>query len=376
MAPRKRSTSSAGLPDNLYSNGDYYRYKHPQTGKFHGMGDNKADAILAAKKLNAILLSKTDLVRAVLGEEDNNWTYLVARYITERQADEGKKASTVREENYRLNHIAEGLGKTLLSETTQRLISDYLNKNYTGNSYTKHRGTLIKLMSFGIATGMFPDGYKNLAEATLPARTTDKVRRVLTMDDYKAIHEEAEPWLKVAMDFSLITLQRRSDSIMAKYSDIKDGELYIIQAKTEKHGERAFLRIKIGVDLAEVIAKSRAIGPVCPFIIHRKPDRDAPFEGQEHWAQVRDQYLTKAFNKARDRTKRFDGLEKGQAPTFHEIRALGGAEYLNQGHSPEYVNLLMGHTTQRMTDSYTDQHLNWTECAADLRLKTSQESGN
>lgn len=57
-----------------------------------------------------------------------------------------------------------------------------------------------------------------------------------------------------------------------------------------------------------------------------------------------------------------------QRPTFHEIRTLGDSLYLEQGFSKEYVNLLMGHTSQKMTDEYTDQHQNWTECSAKLQL--------
>ncbi len=61
-------------------------------------------------------------------------------------------------------------------------------------------------------------------------------------------------------------------------------------------------------------------------------------------------------------------MPAAQRPIFHEIRALGGALYLEQGFSKEYVNLLMRHTSQKMTDEYTDQHQNWTECEASLEL--------
>jgi enterobacteria phage integrase len=107
---------------------------------------------------------------------------------------------------------------------------------------------------------------------------------VLTLEHYNAIHAKAEPWLQAAMDFSLITLQRRGDVVNSKYSDIHGDELKIIQQKTERHGERAFLRIRIGSDLNEVIMRSRQIQPVCPYIIHRMPDRKIKFDGQEHWA--------------------------------------------------------------------------------------------
>jgi integrase len=368
MAPRKRSNLNKDLPDNLYPNGNSYQYKHPKTGKRFSMGSDKATAITAAKKLNAMFASKTDLVRKVLGENSKTWGQLAKRYIAERQESEGKKASTVREENYRLQHIINDLGHVALEDTTQRLLSDWLSNTYSGNPYTKHRGTLIKLMSFGIAKGMFADGTTNLAETTLPEREAPKIRKVLTIEQYNAIHEHAEPWLKVAMDFSLITLQRLSDVVMTRYSDVYSDELRIIQSKTEKYGERAYLKIKIGGDLAAVIAQSRQVMPVCPFIIHRAPERRVKFEGQEHWAQVRNQTLTKEFNKARDKAGIFKDYGKGEAPTYHELRGLGGALYLNQGYSKEYVNLLMGHTTQRMTDQYTDQHFEWTECAAELKL--------
>ncbi len=369
MSPRGRKKANRDLPDNLYPNGNGYRYKHPVTKEWHKMGGDRSAAILAAKKLNAMFAKKTDLIRMVLGEDGNNWSQLVDRYINERQASENKKASTVREENYRLQHIKEGIGKVPLSVTTQRLISDWLDNSFTLNPYTKHRGTLIKVFAFGIAKGMFPDGTANLAEATLPQREADKIRQILTIEQYHAIHAAADDWLKVAMDFSLITLQRLSDVVMARYTDIQGDELKIIQQKTERHGERAYLRIKIGSDLAGVLAQSRQVQPVCQFIIHRTPKRIIKFAGQEHWAQVRNQTLTKEFNKARDKTGLFKDYGKGEAPTYHELRGLGGALYKRQGYTDEYVNLLMGHTTQRMTDSYTDQHDNWTQCAAELKIR-------
>jgi len=61
-------------------------------------------------------------------------------------------------------------------------------------------------------------------------------------------------------------------------------------------------------------------------------------------------------------------MPAAQRPTFYEICDLGGFLYLEQGFSKEYVNLLMGHTSQKMTDEYTDQHQNWTECEASLKL--------
>jgi integrase len=368
MTPRKRSAGNGDLPDNLYNNGGYFRYKHPLTGDYHQMGVDKNAAIAAAKKLNAILVKKTDLVMRVLGADSLTWANLVDKFIAERQAKENKKASTTREENYRLEHVRTKLGSIRLEDTTQRLLSDWLDEHYSGNPYTKHRGTLIKLMDFGIAKGMFPDGTKNLASSTLPEREGEKVRQILELDAFIKIREQAAPWAQVGMDFGLVSLQRLGDLVKAKFTDIEGSTLSVVQNKTERHGERARLKINIGTSLAEIISRSRALPPLSPFIVHRAPERKVKFEGQEHWSQVRGALLSKEFNRARDATGLFKHLGSGEAPTFHEIRGLGGAQYLAQGYSKEYVNLLMGHTTQRMTDSYTDQHDNWTVCAAELRI--------
>lgn len=369
MAPRKRSSKTSDLPENLYLNGIYYRYRHPQTGEYHQMGTDKKLAIQAARKLNAQLMPSNDLVRSVLGDTRFSWAQLVGRFKTERQEREGKKARTTSEENYRLQHVVDGIGHVALEDTTQRLLSEWLDKNYVNNAYNKHRGTLIKLMDFGIAKGMFTDGQQNLAAATLPEREAPKVRKVLTIEQYRAIYAKAEPWLQVAMDLALVTTQRRGDLIKMKFTDIRDGFLYVVQNKTEKHGERAHLRIAVGDTLASIISRSRALPPLSPFIIHRVPDRRIRFEGQEHHSQLRDQTLTKAFGRARDLCEEFQGMPMAERPTFHEIRGLGGAQYLAQGHSKEYVNLLMGHTTMKMTEGYTDQHGNWTECKAELKIK-------
>ena len=188
----------------------------------------------------------------------------------------------------------------------------------------------------------------------------------LSKPQYDQIYDKAPDWLKIAMALALITLQRRGDLVRVRYSDLDSGVLQVVQAKTGKHGHRAFLKIQSGTTLLDVIRQSREIRPLCPFIIHRLPKRRVPFQGQEHHAQITGEYLGKEFKKVRDSIPEIKDIPSVQRPTFHEIRALGGALYLEQGFSKEYVNLLMGHTSQKMTDEYTDQHQNWTECKAEL----------
>lgn len=158
-----------------------------------------------------------------------------------------------------------------------------------------------------------------------------------------------------------------------KFDDIEsfpDGSQYlkIVQEKTEKHGERAFLRIRIGTELEGLIKKGRLMIPVSPYIIHYRPSRKVKSKDRDHWTQLRGDYVGKHFEKLRDLVPEIKALPTEEKPVFHGIRALGGALFLQNGYSDEYVNLLMGHTTMKMTDHYTEQHINWTDCAADLNL--------
>jgi enterobacteria phage integrase len=365
----RRRTTGAGLPDNLYQDGKgYYRYRHPVTRKYHAMGIHKNRAVSAAKKLNLLLVEHTDLVQAVLSESAESLGDCIKRYQEERQQQTGLAASTLKLENYRLNRINQDLGHLIASEITVRQCSDWLD-SLQGDAYTKHRGSLIKLFSFAVAKGL---ATQNPAKETLPvaADTIRKKRRPLSLEQFGIIRSAAPEWLQLAMDLALVTLQRRGDLVSLQYTSIKDRQLYIVQSKTEKHGERAYLRITIGNSLAKLIDRSREMRPTsCPFILHRLPEKLTKAALRQHHGQITGDYLGKQFAKVRDSLDIFAKMNTEERPTFHEIRGLGGAEYLRQGFSKEYVNLLMGHTTQRMTDDYTGQHINWTECNADLVLK-------
>lgn len=64
---RPRSKRNKDLPLNLYrGDGMLWRYRHPITGKYHGMGDDKAKAIIAARKLNELLVLQSTLFPVLL----------------------------------------------------------------------------------------------------------------------------------------------------------------------------------------------------------------------------------------------------------------------------------------------------------------------
>jgi len=366
MNAKRRKESTIGLEPNLYKNGAYYRYKHPVTGGWHQMGKDAYDANIAARSLNQALIKDRDLYNEVLGLDKFTFSATLTRYKKEYLIHKNLKPGTLALAHYRLTRLVSDLGNVPMCELTVESLSTYLDSNFKGDPYIKHRGSLIDIFKWAITKGIVES---NLASKTLAKAAGKKKRQPLSLTDFALIRENAAPWLQIAMDLALVSLQRRGDLCKLNYDDIHDGRMFIVQEKTEKHGVRARLSIEYSSPLEQLIAKSRKDKIVTPFIIHERPARIVKSENKTHWSQVLPDRLSKQFAKARDKIKKFSDMPSAERPTFHEIRALGGFLYLEQGHSKEYVNLLMGHTTMTMTEHYTDRHIEYTECKAELNLE-------
>src|SRR5690606_37367882 len=63
--------------------------------------------------------------------------------------------------------------------------------------------------------------------------THERQRDRLTLDGYKVVWAEAAPWLRNAMDLSLLTLLRREDVAALRFSDVHGDNLRVIPTKTE-----------------------------------------------------------------------------------------------------------------------------------------------
>lgn len=366
MNAQRRSRKNLDLEKNLYKSGAYFRYKHPKTGKFHGMGTDKARANAAARKLNSILEGQSDLALRVLSASGaNKFGVLLTRYKDEYLPTKRLKEKTRINVIYQLNRLEKDLSETPVSDLSVQFISNYLDTGFQNNAYIKMRVRMIDIFRYARTKGLIDT---NPAEHTLNKVANDKSRKPLTREWYDAIYAASPDWMRIAMDLALVTLQRRGDICMLKYDDISNGHIHIVQQKTEKHGIRARLRIQMTPTIADIITRSRADGIVSPFVIHRRPKRVIHCASISHWAQVRDEILSKSFATYRDKVPAIAALPIEQRPTFHEIRALGGHLYLEAGFSREYVQTLMGHSTGKMTAHYTDRHEEWTSCDASLEL--------
>lgn len=197
-----------------------------------------------------------------------------------------------------------------------------------------------------------------------------KQRKRLKFEAFNIIYKQAGKmrlkWLQNAMDIGLLTLQRESDILRMRFTDIttevtSEQEvriLQVIQQKTEKHGKSAHIKIRISQKLEVVIACCRTTTLSSPFLISRQPQKIYKSKVKKHHTQVLPNYLCEKFAEVRDATRLFDELSAREKPTFHEIRSLGVKLYEDTGCDAQ---ALAGHTTRQMTEYYKKGHeIEWT----------------
>lgn len=364
MTPRPRKRGNRDMPANLYATSTGYEYRHPITGKRHGIGSDRQKAVAAAKILNQKLMPEDDLVARVMGGQ--TVAGMVQRFREEYLPDRKHSNRTRSEVEYRLKRYERELGNLSWPALTLERLSDWL-KPLTREAYRKHRAQWIEIYRFACSVGLAD---QNIAELTLAKGPSERKRKRWTLEQFESAREKAEPWLEIAMDLALATLQRREDLVNMRWEDIQNGRLLVTQHKTGKR-----LAIKIGGRLNEILSAARSQGLICPFIIARKPDRRRRSAGKAHLFQVTPSYLSKAVATARDAAKNkgadtgpFDGYTEGERPTLHEFRSLGAHLYREAGYPEEYIQALLGHSDTKMTTHYLDGHkVEYDEVSADLR---------
>ena len=348
MTPRPRNRKNQSLPPNLYFKNrgkhSYYHYKHPETGKFHAIGNDKNKAIAAANQLNSILIKPVDLVAEVLGEntlsDHIDWFY--KSVIPSR--DYARATLEIYEIRSRM--LREHYGDHLLADITVKDISD-LMEMLTPRPAQQLRQVATDIFKTAMGRGLIE---VNPAEMTNKP-VVRKSRKRLSQEQYDLIFKSAPRWLQNAMSIALYTIQRREDIVMMRFDNIKNGELYIIQEKTKKH-DTGYLLIEIGEPLSRAISKCRD-EIVSPYLIHRRPAKKISRKGCDHWTQISKEMVTRKFTEIVDSLDVFESTPKEQRPTFHEIRALGERMYKKAGLNPQKIG---GWASEKMMRNYESCH--------------------
>ncbi|WLG53835.1 phage integrase Arm DNA-binding domain-containing protein [Pseudomonas sp. FP1742] len=144
--------------------------------------------------------------------------------------------------------------------------------------------------------------------------------------------------------------------------------LYVVQQKTTKASDAAWIRFKVTEELQAVISRCRD-DIASPYLVHRRPDRLKQKQAQtkDHWTQIEERYLTRAFKEARELAGCYKGWKEEEMPGFHEVRALSLHLYKKAGKDGQKI---AGHASEGMTKNYQRDHeeVIWSEAIPDLNI--------
>lgn len=360
--PRKYKVGIAGLScyTDLRTKKVYWRYKHPVTGTFHGLGTNesaaKEIATEANKRLTENQMANLFRAREAIARSSGKaittqaWVESYSDILIKKVEAGEIKAATASGRDPALNALISQCGIRPLDEVSTRDIATIIDE-YTARGVPRMaqlvRSVLIDVFREAQHAGEVPPGY-NPAQATKNPRARVNRQR-LSLAEWREIYVQAEkmqPWVSRSMLLALITGQRVGDIAAMKFSDIWDDALHIVQEKT---GARIAIPLSLhcdalGLSLRETIKLCR--DPVISqWILHQRASQGAGRTGEK----LKKKTLTITFARARDKS----GLtwSSGTPPSFHEQRSLSERLYREQGID---TRSLLGHKSQSMTDRYND----------------------
>ncbi|MCG9745968.1 recombinase [Shewanella sp. Isolate8] len=360
-------------------------------GKRKSIGKNKDQAIQIAIEYNRIARPTTGLMVDDLIKHSGeikveqlsfaqHVDQLLELIITEESPSKQLRDTMMND----ANRVKEFFNDIATQDITLKHVHDYLNcyhGNSSANVHNRKLSFLQKLFNYAIDQSLM---LENPAKRKMKKRNkAEKQRQRLSVDAYQAIHAAAPPWLQIAMELALQSAQGRLETSRIKYRINKPkegqcgcqwwpepidgiyGTLFIHRQKVEDK-EASHVAIPIGQVLKEIIERSRD-GVVCPYVVHRVPDRNNEQSSlTDHRFQVDPNYLSRSFSDVRDELGLFDHLEMEQRPTFHEIRALAARKFFDMGIDPQ---ARLAHTDSQSTKLYVENHLEWTEVPhAEIKL--------
>ena len=370
--PRKYNVTIPGLScfTDARTKKVYWRYKHPVTGKFHGLGTDEeaarmiaveANSRLAEQKMSQLLIVR-DKISRNLGEgiSVSGWLDRYWKIQEERCALGEIKPITLNQKKYPVEVMRQAIGNKDITAITVRDIIDTLTpfKERGQNGMAKVvRSVMSDVFQEAQQAGEVSPGFNPAKAAKAPKTKVQRQR--LTIDEWRTIYEQAANaprHLQRAMLLAVVTGQRLGDISNMKFADIWDNHLHVTQSKT---GARIAIPLDLRCDeleitLGQVISMCRD-HIVSSYLLHHHHTVARAKRG----GRIQEQTISGAFSDARDAS----GLKwtDGTPPTFHEQRSLSERIYRAQGID---TKLLLGHKNQQMTDKYNDDRgREWTVIA-------------
>jgi hypothetical protein len=286
---------------------------------------------------------------------------VVAAYVENQMPYMPWSPGTRRNYLYKFKKIDRDLGTVVIEKAGVVSLTDYLAAFCkTADIFNKWRHAFVLLLDYAISRDLTRsnEAAKVLERSTSKKLAANKKRRLaLDMVGFKAIHGQAEPWLQLAMEISLVTLQARNEICSMQHEHFREGHLFIVRAKVSGESDMAFIKLALNSDIVDLQSRARRLDNiVSPYLVHRKPlrrtriSRDAP----RHWTYVLPHYLSQSFKEARNKAGLWGHLPAHARPSFHEIRGLGSRLSMKAGASRADIQALMTHSTPRTTAIYLD----------------------
>lgn len=366
MAARRREAKRRNWPDHLNQNGaGYFYWRDPDTKKDYGLGRDQAKAFAEARAANLAVEQRRGtktLAQKLMepaGKPLSEWATEYEQIYIDTRSPTPATVKTVRA-GIRAIRTAPFIEKHLRSIETVE-VSNFIEAatlKRGAQMAALIRKTLLDMFREAETKGHISSGSNPVSVTRVPSFEVERSR--LTWEQFEAVYEAAgdmEPWVARSFELALLTAQRREDIANMLFADVKDGFLFVEQAKTDvKLRIPVTMRISaLGLSLEDVIKRCRD-KVVSKSILHH-----ARHIGKRRPGDPIDKdSLTRAFLKARTAAK--ITWETGKtAPTFHELRSLAARLYSEQ-EGVEFAQALLGHKSEKMTAMYRDTRgAEWTE---------------
>lgn len=324
---RRRGENTRDLPPNLYIRKGIYYYRDIRDNKEYSLGKNKSLAVTEAIQANlAIFKPKTSLIDRI-----NNIKVVTLHEWMDSYQDivnkRGLSANSLRDYKIKISVIKKTLKDIDIKNISSKLVADFIN-NYPKPSMAKQlRSTLSDAFNEAIAAGITTNNPVSIVKSP-----KIKIKRSrLTLEQFNIAANNAPKKYSNMFKLALLTGQRIGDITSLKWSDIREGKIFIEQSKTgSKIAIPTSLRLDcIGLSIQDVLNEmNNHFDTVCnvPTVTLRR-------------------YFSKSLPDMENK------------PTFHEIRSLAARLY-EEEKGAEFTKKLLGHKSMAMTDKYLDNRSN------------------
>lgn len=355
----RRANWPKGLKSRVVDGRTYYSFRDPTTGKDTGLG---RDLNAAIQGIQLVLRKRApDPIQQIVSRIEqpaalvkDHVDWVLNTHLPSRRRPNGDPLSKSTLDRWRLNlnKVKEAWGNMDIKVVDRAAVVKLLDP-LPPVSHNKARADLEQFFRLAQARGMRAD---NPVEGTIDKDEVE-VRLRLEKKAYDAIYAEAPEWLRLAMELERLSLQRPTDLCQLK-KDSWDGQRWWVrQGKSRGHGY-GLRRITPHADLAQAIKACVEFRVEdCDYLLNHRPEKKRKPEGMEHWAQLSDERLSRAFAEIRDRLGLYKDIPKDkQAPSFYEIKALGTRLYEEAGWPTSRIQALAGHQKEDTTQVYLDRH--------------------